>query len=104
MLEPPAVLPQLLAPFVDVHAKRRLDRGLSGGDIAHLEIRRARRQADRSLLRPSFALAALQDPLDHPHVLAVAGPEELAVRTLAEPVDQEDPGRPRHARTHLQPV
>ena len=37
--------------------------------------------------------AALEDPLEHPAVLAVAGPEPLAVGALAEPVDVEDLGQ-----------
>ena len=36
------------------------------------------------------ALAAAEDPRQHARVLAVSGPEELAVRALAEPVDVED--------------
>ena len=39
----------------------------------------------------ALAGAAFEHPLEHPAVLAVAGPEKLAVRTLAEPVDVEEP-------------
>ena len=49
--------------------------------------------ADRRFLRPAAAADALDHPLEHAHVLAVARPEELAVGVAAEPVHAEDLGR-----------
>jgi hypothetical protein len=46
--------------------------------------------ADRRLDRVVLAGAAPEDPLDDPAVVAEAGPHELAVGVLAEPVDQVD--------------
>ena len=40
--------------------------------------------------RLGLAVAAAEDPLEHARVLAEAGPQELAVVVLAEPVDVED--------------
>ena len=65
-----------------------------------------RHQADRRLDRLALAVAAAEDPLEHAAVLAEAGPEELAVVVLAEPVDEEDPRQLRRvaSRADLQPV
>ena len=57
--------------------------------VARHEAERRRR---RACARPR---AALDDPLQHAHVLAEARPEELAVGVLAEPVDAEDARRMR---------
>ena len=47
---------------------------------------------------------AVDDPLQHAHVLAEAGPEELAVLVAAEPVDVEDPRRVLQAAAEVEPV
>ena len=62
--------------------------------------------ADRGLDRLGLALHALDDPLEHPAVLAEAGPQEAAVLVATEPVDVEDA---RHLRgvvllAHVDPV
>ena len=49
-----------------------------------------RDEADRRLDALDLAVAAAEDPLQHAAVLAEAGPQELAVVVLAEPVDVED--------------
>ena len=49
-----------------------------------------RDEPDRRLDRLALAVAAAEDPLQHARVLAEAGPQELAVVVLAEPVDVED--------------
>ena len=46
--------------------------------------------ADRGLLGRSLAVDALDDPLQHPAVLAEARPQEAAVLVTTEPVDVED--------------
>ena len=60
--------------------------------------------ADRRLHGVGLAAAAVENPLDHAQVLAVARPEELAVLIGAEPVDVEDLGRVGHPPAHVQPV
>ena len=49
--------------------------------------------ADRRLDGVAVAVDALDDPLEHPAVLAEARPQELAVLVLAEPVDPEELGQ-----------
>ena len=51
---------------------------------------RSRHGADRRLLAVRGALEPAHDPGEHAGVLAVAGPQELAVLVLAEPVHPED--------------
>ena len=46
--------------------------------------------ADRGVARRGGVGAAVEHPREHPAVLAVAGPEELAVGALAEPVHVEE--------------
>ena len=53
----------------------------------------ARHPADRRLARVGAAAAAVDDPLEHAHVLAEARPEKFAVVVLAEPVHVEDARR-----------
>src|SRR5581483_4220207 len=68
---------------------------------------RARRRhvADRSVDTPAAATDSLDHPLEHAAVVAVAGPEELAVGALAEPVHPEQLRELRAlAATDRQPV
>src|SRR5574344_2795115 len=68
----------------------------------------ARAQAKRAFLPLGLTGQAIQHPLEHAHVFAVARPEELALGVLAEPVHTVDAGRSRSALlnlgTHVQPV
>src|SRR6185437_8925099 len=61
-------------------------------------------EAEQRLCRPRLAGAALEDPLEHAHVLSEARPDEAAVRILSEPVHAEDPRRTRNGSAHLEPV
>ena len=47
---------------------------------------------------------AVDDPLQHAEVFAVAGPEELAVFVAAEPIDVEDPRRILQAAAEVEPM
>ncbi len=49
-------------------------------------------------------MGAVQYPFQHPHVLAVAGPQELPVGIPTEPVDEEHPRRIVKAVPYLQPM
>ena len=64
-----------------------------GGEVEARRCRSRRRVGTRPMAvstRAGRRPHALEDPLEHAAVLAVAGPEELAVGVLAEPVDVED--------------
>jgi len=49
-----------------------------------------RHPAERALDGVAATVHSVDDPLQHPHVIAEAGPDELAVLVLTEPVDSED--------------
>src|SRR5690606_33478968 len=67
--------------------RERLGRDIETRDI---EILRPRQIPDRLLDGPRAPLASVDDPAQHPQVLAEAGPEEAAVRVAPKPVHVED--------------
>ena len=84
----------LLFPELLIHIQNALQR-LAGNLILNalkIDVLRFRDKADRRLNRVNLALAAVDDPLQDTEVVAKARPQELAVVTLAEPVDIEDLG------------
>src|SRR5262245_18599013 len=73
---------------IDRHRRRKtLGRHVETGDV---EVAVTRHATDQRLSRAGFTVRARQHPLQHPHVLAVSRPEELAVAVLAKPVDEEN--------------
>src|SRR4051812_15740692 len=63
-----------------------------------------RNESNRRFVCPRAAFASIDDPLQHVHVFAKAGPEKLSVGAFPEPVYVEDQGRIFQARAHLEPV
>src|SRR5580704_15802350 len=55
-----------------------------------IQIRVARHPADRRFAPSNTAVGTVDDPLQHAHVFAEAGPQEVAIPILAEPVYVED--------------
>src|SRR5258708_5599285 len=49
-------------------------------------------------------MSAVHDPLQNPHVLAEAGPNEVAFFVLAEPVDVEDARSFGQMLAHIEPM
>src|SRR5206468_1497401 len=60
--------------------------------------------ANRSSFSAALALAAVDDPLEHPHVVAETRPEKSPIGILAKPVYVKDERRIRQASTDLKPV
>src|SRR4029078_3691151 len=60
--------------------------------------------ADGRLFGEHSTANAIDDPLQHPHILAIAGPEESSLRILAEPIDLEDLRRLAERPLHLDPM
>ena len=81
---------QLGAPLGRVDRGGQLEAALSEVQARPVEVAVARRHAEHLILARGAALDALDDPLQHPHVLAIARPDEVAIRSLAEPVDAID--------------
>src|SRR5438128_7595059 len=94
-----------LGPFIWVDAQELGDRRVGEVEAAQVERRSGGYVADRGVggagARP---VGALEDPLEHAQVLAVARPEELAVVARAEPVHPEDLRRRLELLADLEPV
>src|SRR5258708_17069899 len=63
-----------------------------------------RNVTDRRLLRRPASFHALQYPFQHADIFAVTGPQEFAIRTLAEPVHVKNLRRFWYFLAQLQPV
>ena len=73
-------------------------------DALHVEVLILRNPADGGLESVCAEAATLDDPLEHAHVVTEAGPHELAIGILAEPVDVEDTGQVLDLAAHLEPM
>ena len=62
-------------------------------EAAPVDVLVLRHPAQRAFDAGRLALGAADNPLQDPHVVAKAGPEEVAFRVAAEPVDAEDSRR-----------
>ena len=80
-------------PAINVYAQQ-FDQ-IVGGNIQALGIHIGgiRQPPNGCVCGVDLAVAALKNPLQDAAVLAVAGPEKLAVFVLPEPVHVEDPGQ-----------
>ncbi len=75
---------QLLAPARRVDAGHERVTSRVEVEAGPVEVLIARRQAEGIQLARGLALDPLDDPAQHAHVLAVAGPDELAVGAFSE--------------------
>ena len=80
----------LLLPLGAVYLLEHVEGGARKVEALPVDVFEVRSPADRRLLAEGAATDTVDDPLEDAHVFAVAGPEELAVIALAEPVDVED--------------
>src|SRR5271157_4876188 len=62
-------------------------------EAAPVKILEPRHTADRAFHCVTAPVQTVDDPLQHAHVLAEPGPEEVAVVVTAKPVDAEDARR-----------
>ena len=84
----------LILPQIVIHGQDLL-KGLSGDfvfDAGQVDIVCVRNVTDRGLLSVDLTVTAIQDPVQNTQVVAEAGPQEVALVVLAEPVDVEDLG------------
>src|SRR3546814_4573625 len=84
----------LLQPRVRVDREQLVEVGGGHVNTVEVQVLHARDAADRGLHRSGLAVDAADAPADDARVLAEPGPQEPAVRALAEPVDLEDAGSP----------
>src|SRR6185312_4603683 len=88
-LEPLLDQRDLLAPLLGVHRQRGVDVVSVDVEPLEVEVLGGGHDADRRGLAVRLALDALDDPLEHPAVLAEARPQKAAVLAATEPVDEE---------------
>jgi len=95
----------LLFPLGAVDGLEGVEGGfhLFAGNVEALPVHvvEVRGPADGSFFALGAAADSVDDPLEDTHVFAVSGPEELTVRSLAEPVDVEDAGRGGQVALHF---
>src|ERR1700682_2621968 len=92
----------LPARIVKAHHRRKTLR--SEFEAAPVQIDVLRLQPEASLHRVRLALAALDDPFEHPHVLTKAGPRKLSVLVGSKPVDVEYSRRIPDRLRHREPM
>src|SRR3984957_6191212 len=88
-LEPLFDQRELLTPLVGVDRQRAVHVGSVDVEPVKVEVVGGRNDADRRLPAARLVLDAVDNPLEHPAVLAEARPQELAALAAPEPVDEE---------------
>src|ERR1700687_3262624 len=88
--------------IVEAHHRRKSLR--SEFEAAPVQIDILRLQPETSLHRVRLALAALDDPFEHAHVLTKTGPCKLSVLVGAKPVDVEYSRRMFDCLRHPEPM
>src|SRR5690606_22015009 len=81
-----ALVVEFLVRFGGIDVHKALERWLLEGESLPIDVLVARNIAEGVLHGARAAVNAVGDPGQNPHVLAVAGPDELAVLVPAEPV------------------
>src|SRR4051794_2732748 len=84
-------LRQLLAQLIQIDLEEVLQAAVPELQAIRVDVLRSRHPADRAVEGVDVTVTAAEDPLEHAAVLAEAGPDEVAVGVLAEPVDEKDP-------------
>ena len=77
---------------------------LGKAEAVPMDVLVARHPADGSFAAQGAAVCAIHHPLQHAHILAIAGPQELAVGILQEPIHMKNPGCLTQAARHLDPM
>ena len=95
---------QFTLPLFAVDGHQLIERFLREIEAVPAEILVARHPADWTFDPGSAPAHSADHPLQDAHVLAVAGPDELSLFVLAEPVDAENPRRITQPTPHLQPM
>jgi len=87
-----------------VYVLELVEFGLGHVEAVPVHVFVVRGPADGGFFALGAAADAVYDPLEDAHVFAEAGPEELAVFVLAEPVDVEDARGCGEIALHAEPV
>src|SRR5262245_48569757 len=60
--------------------------------------------AERRFLSQRAAANAIDNPLQHAHILSKSWPEKLSIGVFAEPIDEKDPWCLAEGTLHLNPM
>src|SRR5579863_7015477 len=77
-------------PALDIDTKQFVQVSPFNVEACGVEIGEVGNSPNRGLFRVHLAVAALENPSQHPAVLAITGPQVSAVLILAKPVDVAD--------------
>src|SRR3954470_23197216 len=72
--------------------------------LCKIQIMGTRQPTYRRFDRAPKPFTAVDDPLEHAHIFAEAGPQEFPVRSFAKPIHVEDKRRVAEAFSYVQPV
>ena len=84
---------ELFLPLLVIDAEKFDDGFVRHIEFSKIEIVGTRQPSDRRSDRGFASLAAIDDPLEHAHVVAETRPKKFAVLAFAEPVHVEDERR-----------
>src|SRR6266516_5154457 len=98
------VFSQFSLPLLVIDAEKFDDGFVLDVELIEIEIVRAGQTADGRLNRAPGSFAAMDDPFEHPHVLAETGPEKFPVRAFAKPVHVKNKRRIGEALSDLKPM
>ena len=95
---------QFFLPLLVIDAEKFDDVFVLDVELIKIEIVRAGQPADRRLNRVPCSFAAIDDPFEHPHVLAETWPEKFSVCAFAKPVHVKNERRIGEALPDLEPM
>ncbi len=98
------VAQQLITPGVTIESLQLLEALAREIEAVPLDVFVARHPADRRLAPHRPSIGPIDNPLQHPHVLTEAGPHEVSILVLAEPIDVEDARSLAQTPLHANPV
>ena len=94
----------LFLPLLVIDAEKFDDVFVLDVELIKIEIVRAGQPANGRLNRAPCFFAAIDDPFEHPHVLAETGPEKFPVRAFAKPVHVKNERRIGEALPDIEPM
>src|SRR4029077_9811948 len=80
------VLGELSSPLLVIDAEKFRDAFVIDIKFGKIEIVRAGHPANGRFDRAASLLATIDDPFEHAHILAEAGPEKISAHAFTEPV------------------
>ncbi len=95
---------QLFFPFLVVNAENLDDALVLHIEVGNIDIVRAGQPANGRFDRAAGFFTAIDDPFQHSHIVAEAGPQEFSILAFAEPIYIENERRIGQPFSGLDPV